>query len=436
MPTLNKLEYLNETKQQIKGALNTNFNSGITDSDTFRSYVSKITDIYTNWPKATGTGTDLELTPTKKGKMQIGLKGNSSQDGEPTPDTPYPVKVVTGENSLVISTKNKVDFSTVRYADSNGGVVTKNGGEYTIVNGADTDYGSVRMYPSLKPNTTYTFSARVKATTNSNGSCVYIASSINTTGSQIWGSRATAGNRSYATFTTPNEISTSNNAFIGLYPRGSNVSATFDEIMIEENSTMSDYVEYEEQNYQLSLGDIELCKIGDYQDYIYKNGDNWYKKQLIGKIVFNGSEDWLSNTTSTDGTKVNVIEVNNYLRINSEMCICNYFTSDVNGGYGAITYGKVHFRYAVGDNRKYLYFGSNMDISDWESWLSTHNTIVYYALNTSTDVQITDTTLISQLNNIYENAHSYKGTTNITSTYEDGNEQMIIEASALMEGGN
>ena len=88
MPTLNKLEYLDETKQQIKGALNTNFNSQITDSDTFRSYVSKISNIYTNWPKVTGEETELTLNNTKKGKMVLDLKGNTLQASEPTPDTP------------------------------------------------------------------------------------------------------------------------------------------------------------------------------------------------------------------------------------------------------------------------------------------------------------------------------------------------------------
>lgn len=80
MPTLNKLEYLDETKHQIKEALNTNFDSQIQDDDTFRSYVSKISDIYTNWPKVEGEGIDLSLSNTKKGKMKVNLKGNTSQE--------------------------------------------------------------------------------------------------------------------------------------------------------------------------------------------------------------------------------------------------------------------------------------------------------------------------------------------------------------------
>ena len=48
--------------------------------------------------------------------------------------------------------------------------------------------------------------------------------------------------------------------------------------------------------------------------------------------------------------------------------------------------------------------------SDWATWLSTHNTTVYYALATPTDTTITDSKLIEQLNHIYE---LYHGTNNL-----------------------
>ena len=45
MATIDKLEYINNTKNLIKNALNTKFNSQIGDGDTFRSYAQKIDDI-------------------------------------------------------------------------------------------------------------------------------------------------------------------------------------------------------------------------------------------------------------------------------------------------------------------------------------------------------------------------------------------------------
>lgn len=50
MATTDKLNYLNETKRQIKVALN-DLGAEITDEDTFRSYVDKIDEIYNDYPQ-------------------------------------------------------------------------------------------------------------------------------------------------------------------------------------------------------------------------------------------------------------------------------------------------------------------------------------------------------------------------------------------------
>lgn len=57
--------------------------------------------------------------------------------------------------------------------------------------------------------------------------------------------------------------------------------------------------------------------------------------------------------------------------------------------------------------------------SDFKTWLSTHNTIVYYILNTPTTEEITESnypTLYNQLNNI----KLFEGVNHITMTNESG----------------
>ena len=54
----------------MKTALN-QFGAGITDETTFREYADKINDIYDNWEKVTGEGTDITLNNTKKGKLDF-----------------------------------------------------------------------------------------------------------------------------------------------------------------------------------------------------------------------------------------------------------------------------------------------------------------------------------------------------------------------------
>ena len=51
MATIDKLNYLNETKEEIKVALNTYFNLQIQDDDTFRSYITKINELYNDYPQ-------------------------------------------------------------------------------------------------------------------------------------------------------------------------------------------------------------------------------------------------------------------------------------------------------------------------------------------------------------------------------------------------
>lgn len=53
MATIDKLNYLNATKQLIKDGLN-DLGAEITDDDTFRSYVDKINEIAEEYPTEGG----------------------------------------------------------------------------------------------------------------------------------------------------------------------------------------------------------------------------------------------------------------------------------------------------------------------------------------------------------------------------------------------
>lgn len=66
---------------------------------------------------------------------------------------------------------------------------------------------------------------------------------------------------------------------------------------------------------------------------------------------------------------------------------------------------------------------------DIQTWLSTHNTTLYYVLNTPTTTEITDTTLIEQLDNL-EKAYSYDTQTNISQTNQD--KPFIISYEAIL----
>jgi len=208
------------------------------------------------------------------------------------------------------------------------------------------------------------------------------------------------------------------------------------------------------QTFTISLGSIELCKIGDYQDYIYKSGNNWYKKEMISKVQYlvtggsvgSGGGDFA--TMKTRGYLCRYFDITN-LRGGSDrsLIMSNRFKGTNATLYNGAAYlDGIQTASSDTSSTVYIgikfstiedYYGSELTTSNiqtaWIKYFTDHPTYIYFRVLEPQDILITDTTLINQLNNIYNNAHSYNGTTNITTTYADGNEQMIIEASALSD---
>ena len=107
------------------------------------------------------------------------------------------------------------------------------------------------------------------------------------------------------------------------------------------------------------------------------------------------------------------------------MSYVNYFSPQTTGIAGTQNEG-----YLL-NNQKYFYVriksSTAGSVAEFKTWLSTHNTEVRYVLATSTNTEITDTTLINQLEAWY-NAQSIKGTTIIES---NGDLPLIIKVRAL-----
>ena len=260
---------------------------------------NEIDALYQAWPKESGTGTDVNLTGVIAAPMNIDLKGNASQDGTPTPSSPIPINVVSGDNTITISNSDNT----------------------------------------------------------------------------------------------------------------------------------------ESQSYSINLGTIELCKIGDYQDYIYKENDKWYIHKEIRKVVLNGSEDWFINTgnrfrvnlPSEDGYYVALGLSDRYSYTDSwdTHLATNYSFTVRNGNWGV-------------DGCRLSFINTDYPtVTAFINNLATNNITAYYQLlpklGGATTTEITDTTLISQLEAL-KSAVSYAGQTNISQVNDD--EAFIISASALKDLSN
>ena len=211
------------------------------------------------------------------------------------------------------------------------------------------------LYISCQPNTTYTISRSIL--TNAFRVATYDSTPIPTTTSI--GTNYVINGLIKNNNATSITITTGANAKYLLVHYGNivndtNINESLASIQIEKGSQATEYVPYFEP--------IELCKIGDYQDYIYKSNGNWYYSNLFTKIESYNGETITTPYISTTGG------------------------------------------------------------------LDTGATIYYYnGLNTP--IQITNTTLIQQLDNL-KNATLYNGVNNIS---VEGNLPSILNLDYISE---
>jgi hypothetical protein len=174
------------------------------------------------------------------------------------------------------------------------------------------------------------------------------------------------------------------------------------------------------QSYPISLGSLELCKIGTYQDSIYKSDGKWYLRKETKKLTLNGSES--------------------YIRYAGSGYTAFYLdASDAVGGSASdnpILSSAFKSAYANADGNIYLRQSPRQvvictsvasTVENWQTWLTSNPVTVYYALATPTDTEITNEALVAQLEAILPQGHTYAGTNNITTVIATGNEQGTLE---------
>lgn len=200
------------------------------------------------------------------------------------------------------------------------------------------------------------------------------------------------------------------------YPQAINVVTGTQTVTITDGASQS-------QAFTISLGSIELCKIGNCQDYIYRDGENWYVHKEIGKVVLDGSENWVKNSNYTNTTRFTLQNI--ITNATERIVMSDYFTE----GEAGSDVPNIDI-----NNNSYTIMltvpnSVATDVTQLTTWLSSNNVIVYYILATPTDTQITDTVLISQLEALVTDAHAYRNTTTLVSTSEDLPHIMSVEVA-------
>ena len=189
---------------------------------------------------------------------------------------------------------------------------------------------------------------------------------------------------------------------------GGDAVAVIDAIQCEEGDTATSFEPYTH---------IELCKIGDYQDYIYRDEDgDWFVHKEIKKEIFDGTKEWKNFRVIND--TYNSVEINPEIVSGRPEVFCPYFRwiSQDNANAGS----HIYTFYGGGGLKCYFQNTIANSLEEWHTWLSKKNMPIYYPWATPTNAQITNSELIAQLDALMEGG-SYDGKTYIKVTATDPN---------------
>lgn len=322
----------------------------------------------------------------------------------PNPDYPQDIQVVTGEQTVKVTGKNLFPLGTGSYTNQGLTSVYNADGSITVSGTADATYADLtsNRIVNYEQGKTYTVSITEALPINFGvitlGSGTQREDIIIAAGSKS-GRRALSYTHNIAKLYIYNlTVGTSYNFTV--YP------------MVEEGSTATAYQPYQSQTYPISLGSIELCKIGNYQDYIYKSGDDWYLHKACNSVTLVGTENWNYNDVNT----CFVLSEDHLHSGDGTAPISNYFIGQANVTQFSQLQDRKCCALAHGDNNRLLFkYTAYTDTTNFKSWLSTHNTTVYYALATPDNILIEDPILIAQLDAL-AGAKSYNDQTNIVVT--------------------
>lgn len=376
----------------------------------------------------------------------------------PSPDYPQKVHTVTGEQLVKIHGKNLINIPN--FTSSQQGIDAKGSNQTIELTGtagntyypdfrfyANGTYGS-RAYRSnvnqidssrgffTEPNSEYKLSIFVEGDTPYaivEGFETKVTNNLGLVGGQV----ITINDSEKLNFVS---ISISQNVT-------ANIKVRF---QIEKSSTATAYEPYQSQSYPISLGSIELCKIGEHQDYIYKNGNDWYLHKAIGKYTMPEGKYFLGISGSSAGPDTqSAVGTFSFLRSdigndvyddfmkNARLCsLAIYSNVSVSGNTDVVNLPNYAFTERSGTNDRIYYRNTSLTgKTGREAGALFANSSWYGFLDTPTDTQITDTTLVGQLEALV-NATSCDGQTNFAVISNGDNLPAILEVKAYQKSLN
>lgn len=361
--------------------------------------------------ETTSSGTELNIDNTIEARMDLKLNGNTSQ------------KITEGKNLF------DKDNANIIYATFNSSSTTLLKATYSKI-----------IYIPITGGKTYTIQKMENQGSDKFGACT--TTEVPKIGVSI---------NNIIMARSPITITADSNAkYLGIVYVQTNLTTTPEEeilasIQIEEGSTATSYEPYtggipapnpnypqeihcvkgnnivkvsngsDETDYDINLGNIELNAIEDFKDYFKKEKNKWYKVENIGSYTFEGNENFSFTDVGTINQRFDIrtSALNIACLGNPQYKLFTHFRMKVNNDGIWGEYYMVSDWLVIKDNDNKM-----TSLEDFKSWLSANKPTIYYARTSSVNKEITDTTLITQLNEISQ-ALSQKGTTIISQNNDD-----------------
>ena len=225
-------------------------------------------------------GTALYIENADDNKIDLELKGNTTQNGTPTPSSPVPVNNVTGEQVVTICGKNRIKFATAKTSVVAGVTISCDNNSTFTINGTKTSGVQLASSFDLQPTKLigqYKFTGYTRQDAyvllyykDKNGTIKYTVLSGNPT-------------------ITFNEGDYLYQIIIYI---NANVSATFNNetfhFQLEKGNTATPYTPNQEQNFEINLG----------------------KNLLKTKTLVEATTNGITFTPVYDGNKLQYVNVN------------------------------------------------------------------------------------------------------------------------------
>lgn len=346
-------------------------------------------------------------------QMEVGSSATSYEPyvggiPAPNPDYPQDVQVVNGEQTVNVHGKNLLNASTMEQ------------GNFSYINNYESANNSIIRsgFFACEPNTKYTLSLNEEI---GEIGVIYKDSGGNLI--QGFGNNST---NKYFTFTTKADtVQMRIRVGSGSYPKTIGVDY---KLMVEQSDSPTTYEPYQSQDYTVDLGSIELCKIGDYQDYIYKSGDDWYVHKEFVKY-------YLSDFTfsmESNASNYRIVYQTQLLDLQKPasnddlpIALCSHYRTAT----ALDTWRSVQGICMSQSSRLYIYdnsYNQSSSANDYNSWIQDNKPSLFWKLATPTDTKITDATLVGQLNAVHEWLTRYGYNSTVT-----GNLPLIINQTNL-----